>query len=125
METMTDSGLGHFNDEESSESILILSIEVAEVAVIEVEVTGIFTELEGLVRQEPVVPPTIQPVVPAIVPAVVPAIVPPIVPAVVPPVVRGHEDYVLSGEYSTPRGPPLLGALAGTRLTLEGSCAMC
>ena len=116
-ETMTDSDLGHFNDEESSESILILSIEVAEVAVIEVEVTGIFTELEGLVRQEPVVPPTIQPVVPAIVP--------PIVPAVVPPVVRGHEDYVLSGEYSTPRGPPLLGALAGTRLTLEGSCAMC
>ena len=95
---MTDSDLGHFNDEESPESILIHSIEVAEVAVIEVEATGIFTELEVLVWLEPIVPPTIQPVDPPIVRAVVPPIVPPIVRAVVPPVVRGHEDYVLSDE---------------------------
>ncbi len=122
---MTDSDLGHFNDEESSESILIKSIEVAEVTMIEVEVTGIFTELEGLVRQEPVVPPTIQPVDPPIVRAIVPAVVPPIVPAVVPPVVRGHEDYPLNEEYLTPPGSPLLGTLAGARLTLESSCAMC
>ncbi len=114
---MTDSDLGHFNDEESAESILILSIEVAEVAVIEVEVTGIFTELEGLVRQEPVVPPIIQPIVPAVVPAIVPAVVP----TIVPPVVPGHEDYLLSSEYSTPLEPQLVGA----RLTLESSCAMC
>ncbi len=89
-ETMTDSDLGHFNDEESSESILIHSIKVAEVTVIEVEAIGIFTELEGLVRQEAVVPPIIQPVDPPIVPAVVPAVVPPGVP--------GHEDYPLSDE---------------------------
>ncbi len=91
---MTDSGLGHFNDEESAESILILSIEAAEVTVIEIESIGIFTELEVLVWLEPIVPP----IVPAVIPPIVPAVIPPIVPAVVPPVVPGHEDYVLSDE---------------------------
>ena len=87
---MAGSDLGHFNDEESTESILIKSIEVTEVAMIEVEAIGIFTELEVLVWLELIVPP--------IIPAVVPAVVPVVVPVVVPPGVPGHEDYLLNDE---------------------------
>ncbi len=80
--TMAGSDLGHFDDEESPEAMLVLSVEVPEVVPIKVEVIGIFTELEVLLWLEPIVP----------------AVVPPIVPAVVPPVVRGHEDYLLNDE---------------------------
>ncbi len=89
-ETVAGSDLGHFNDEESTESILIKSIEVTEVTVIEVEAIGIFTELEVLLWLEPIVP--------AVIPAVVPAVIPAVIPAVVPPGVRVHEDYLLNDE---------------------------
>ena len=91
---MAGSDLGHFNDEESTESILIKSIEVTEVSVIEVEAIGIFIELEVLVWLELIVPP----IIPAVVPAVVPVVVPVVIPAVVPPGVPGHEDYLLNDE---------------------------
>ena len=94
METMAGSDLGHFDDEESTQSILIHSIEVIEVAAIEVEVIGILTELEVLFWLEPIVPAVIPPIVRAVVPVVVPIVVP----AVVPPGVPGHEDYLLNDE---------------------------
>ena len=92
------SDLGHFNDEESTESILIKSIEVTEVTVIEVEAIGIFTELEVLLWLEPIVPAVVPPIVPAVIPTVVPAVIPAVVPAVVPPGVRVHKDYLLNDE---------------------------
>ncbi len=95
--TMADFDLGHFDDEESPEAMLILSIEVPEVVPIKVEVTGIFTECEG-----PVMP-------------------------VAPMVVRRHKDDLLNEDnFTLPVSvSPLLGTLAGARFTLESICAMC
>ena len=84
---------------------LILAIEEPELVLIEEEVTAKITKLEVFVLREEESA--------VIEPAV-------IEPVVEPEVVEGSLD---NEDSSTP--PPLLGTLAGARLTMENVCAMC
>jgi len=89
---------------------LILAIEEPELVLIEEEVTAKITKLEVFVLREEesavIEPAVIEPAV--------------IEPVVEPEVVEGSLD---NEDSSTP--PPLLGTLAGARLTMENVCAMC